>query len=141
MSNALNSFLGTGWSFPPTFSHDTGTVEMSTDMQDIQESLQILLSTSLGERVMQPDYGCNLDDYMFDSFNNSLIGIIKHHVENSILFFEPRIIAERVDVTAADSTDLIEGRFTITVEYSIPETNSRFNFVYDYYLNEASRQI
>jgi phage baseplate assembly protein W len=141
MNSAYNSFLGTGWSFPPTFNHETGSVEMSTDMQDIQESLQILLSTSLGERVMQPDYGCNLDDYMFDSLNNSLIGIIKHHVENAILFFEPRIIAESVDVTTADSTDLIEGRFTITVVYSIPETNSRFNFVYDYYLNEASGQI
>ena len=141
MNSAYNSFLGTGWSFPPTFNHETGSVEMATDMQDIQESLQILLSTSLGERVMQPDYGCNLDDYMFDSLNNSLIGIIKHHVENAILFFEPRIIAESVDVTTADSTDLIEGRFTITVVYSIPETNSRFNFVYDYYLNEASGQI
>ena len=141
MNSTYNSFLGTGWSFPPTFNHETGSVEMSADMQDIQESLQILLSTSLGERVMQPDYGCNLDDYMFDSLNNSLIGIIKHHVENSILFFEPRIIAESVDVTTADSTDLIEGRFTITVVYSIPETNSRFNFVYDYYLNEASGQI
>jgi uncharacterized protein len=141
MNSVFNSFLGTGWSFPPTFNHETGSVEMSADMQDIQESLQILLSTSLGERVMQPDYGCSLDDYMFDAFNNSLIGIIKHHVENAILFFEPRIIAERVDVTAAGSTDLIEGKFTIIVEYSIPETNSRFNFVYDYYLNEASGQI
>lgn len=141
MNSAFNSFLGTGWSFPPTFNHETGSVEMSADMQDIQESLQILLSTSLGERVMQPDYGCSLEDYMFDAFNNSLIGIIKHHVENAILFFEPRIIAERVDVTAAGSTDLIEGKFTIIVEYSIPETNSRFNFVYDYYLNEASGQI
>jgi uncharacterized protein len=141
MNSAFNSFLGTGWSFPPTFNHETGTVEMSADMQDIQESLQILLSTSLGERVMQPDYGCSLDDYMFDAFNNSLIGIIKHHVENAILFFEPRIVTERVDVTASGSTDLIEGKFTILVEYSIPETNSRFNFVYDYYLNEASGQI
>lgn len=141
MNSAYQSFLGTGWSFPPTFNHETGSVEMSADMQDIQESLQILLSTSLGERVMQPDYGCNLDDYMFDSLNNSLIGIIKHYVENAILFFEPRIIAESVDVSAAGSTDLIEGRFTITVVYSIPETNSRFNFVYDYYLNEASGQI
>jgi len=141
MNNSFNSFLGTGWSFPPTFNPDSATVEMVSDLDDIKESLYILLSTSLGERVLQPDYGCSLHDYMFDSLNNSLIGIIKHHVENAILFFEPRIIAERVDVTAADSSDLIEGRFTITVEYSIPETNSRFNFVYDYYLNEASGPV
>jgi phage baseplate assembly protein W len=75
---------------------------------------------------------------MFESLNNSLIGLIKHHVENAILFYEPRIIAENVDVTAADSAELNEGKFTITVEYTIPETNSRYNYVFDYYLNEAA---
>lgn len=141
MNNSFNSFLGTGWSFPPTFDHESGQVDLVSDVEDINQSLNILLSTSLGERVMQPDYGCNLNDYMFESLNNSLIGIIKHHVENAILFYEPRIVAENVDVTAADSTDLIEGRFTITVEYVIPETNSRFNYVYDYYLNEATGPV
>lgn len=138
MNTPYNSFLGTGWSFPPTFDFESGQVELVSDLDDIRESLNILLSTSLGERVMQPDYGCNLDDYMFESLNNSLIGLIKHHVENAILFYEPRIIAENVDVTAADSADLIEGKFTITVEYTIPETNSRYNYVFDYYLNEAA---
>jgi uncharacterized protein len=133
-----NSFLGTGWSFPPTFDRDSGQVEMVSEVADIEQSLHILLSTSLGERGMLPDYGCNLDDYMFEALSNNLIGLIKHHVENSILFYEPRIIAEKIDVTTADSLDLIEGRFTITVEYRIPETNSRYNYVYDYYLNEAA---
>jgi uncharacterized protein len=141
MNIPYNSFLGTGWAFPPTFDYNAGTVEMVSDIEDIKESLDILLSTSLGERVMQPDYGCNLNDYMFESLNNSLIGLIKHHVENSILFYEPRIIAENVDVTAANSTDLIEGKFTITVEYTIPETNSRYNYVYDYYLKEAAGPV
>ena len=141
MENSFNSFLGTGWAFPPEFDVKAGTVEMVSDYKDIEQSLNILLSTSLGERVMQPDYGCNLNDYMFESLNSTLIGIIKHHVENSILYYEPRIVAENVDVTTADSLDLIEGKFTITVEYSIPQTNSRFNYVYDYYLNEASRPV
>lgn len=141
MEKTFTSFLGTGWSFPPVFDQETGTVEMVSNVEDINQSLKILLSTSLGERVMQPSYGCNLDDYMFESLNSSLIGIIKHHVENAILYYEPRIVAEKVDVTSADSFDLIEGRFTISVEYVIPETNSRFNYVYDYYLNEASGKV
>ncbi len=141
MENSFNSFLGTGWAFPPEFDLEARTVEMVSDYKDIEQSLNILLSTSLGERVMQPDYGCNLTDYVFESLNSTLIGIIKHHVENAILYYEPRIVAENVDVTAVDSFDLIEGKFTITVEYSIPQTNSRFNYVYDYYLNEASRPV
>ena len=141
MENTFNSFLGTGWAFPVKFDRDAGTVELVSDYQDIEESLNILLSTSLGERVMQPDYGCNLSDYMFESLNSTLIGIIKHHVVNAILYYEPRIVAEKVDVTSTDSFDLIEGKFTITVTYSIPQTNSRFNYVYDYYLNEASKPV
>lgn len=133
----FNSFLGTGWSFPPGFDKETGTVELVSDQKDIEQSLNILLSTSIGERVMQPKYGCNLNDYMFESLNSSVIGYIKDIVEHAILFYEPRILAGKIEVTAQDSFDLIEGRFTIYVEYTIPETNSRFNYVYDYYKNEA----
>ena len=38
------SFLGTGWSFPPTFNRDTATVDMVSDEKDIQQSLEIILS-------------------------------------------------------------------------------------------------
>jgi phage baseplate assembly protein W len=133
----MNSFLGTGWSFPPSFDIEIGTVEMVSEEEDIRQSLNILLSTSLGERVMQPKYGCNLTDYLFEPLNSSVIGYIKDLVEHAILFYEPRILAEKIEVTAQDSFDIIEGRFTISVEYVIPETNSRFNYVYDYYKNEA----
>jgi len=132
-------FLGTGWSFPPAFNNETSSIELVSDEQDINQSLNILLSTSLGERVMQPRYGCNLEDYLFEPLSASVIGYIKNLVQNAILFYEPRIVAEKIDVTAPDSFDLIEGRFTISIDYSIPETNSRFNYVYDYYLNEAFR--
>ncbi len=141
MNNSFNSFLGTGWSFPPKFEKETGTVALVANENDIKESLNILLSTSLGERVMQPKYGCDLNDYMFESLSSSVIGYIKDRVKNSILLFEPRIIAEKIDVTADASFDLIEGRFTIEVEYSIPGTNSRFNYVYNYYQNEALKPI
>src|SRR5260221_10093309 len=141
MEKSFNSFLGTGWSFPPVFDVATGGVDMVSDVEDINHSLQILLSTSLGERVLQPDYGCNLNDYMFESLSSDLIGTIKHHVENSILFYEPRIVAEKVEVTSADSFDLFEGKFTISVEYFIPKTNSRYNYVYDYYLNQPATKV
>jgi hypothetical protein len=73
--------------------------------------------------------------------SSSMIGYIKDRVEQSILFYEPRIVAEKVEVTDSGSFDLIEGRFIISVEYSIPGTNSRFNYVYDYYKNEALKPV
>jgi uncharacterized protein len=141
MSTNFNSFLGRGWSFPPAFDNNSGTVEMVTNETDINESLNILLSTTLGERVMQPDYGCNLEEYLFDPLNASLIGYLKDRVQNSILFYEPRITVTSIDVTADGSFDLLEGKFTITIEYTISQTNSRFNYVYDFYVNEALKPI
>ncbi|HLK27337.1 MAG TPA: GPW/gp25 family protein [Puia sp.] len=131
------SFLGTGWSFPPAFDKNVGTVVLVSDETDIEESLNILLSTSLGERVMQPGYGCNLANYLFEPLSSTTIGFIKNLVSNAILYYEPRITVEDLEVTADGSLDLLEGRFTISITYSIPGVNSRFNYVYDYYKNEA----
>ena len=141
MNDSFNSFLGTGWAFPPNFNMETGSVEMVSNQKDIEESLNILLSTSLGERVMQPEYGCNLADYLFESLSSGVIGYIKDRVKNAILYYEPRIVAEKIDVTSDASSDLLEGHFTITIEYTIPGTNSRFNYVYDYYKNEALKPV
>jgi uncharacterized protein len=141
MENSKNSFLGKGWSFPPTFKKATGSVEMVSDEEDIRQSLQILLSTSLGERVMQPEYGCNLADYVFEGLSSTTIGYIRERVANSILFYEPRIVVERIDVTGEGTIDNLEGRFLISITYTIPGTNSRFNYVYDYYRNEAIKPI
>lgn len=134
-------FLGTGWAFPPAFNMQTKQVDMVSDVTDIEESLNLLLSTSLGERVMQPQYGCNLADYLFEAVDSTIIGYIKDRVQNAILFYEPRIALESVNVTPDDSEDLFQGRFTITITYTIPETNSRFNYVYDYYKNEALKPV
>lgn len=138
------SFLGTGWAFPPTFTkkkqnsqRGTSGVQMVSDIEDIQQSLTILLSTSLGERILQPQYGCNLRDYLFEPMNPSLIGFIQNLVENAILYFEPRIKAEKVDVTHEDDREYNNGVLRINVDYLIRETNSRFNFVYDFYLREG----
>jgi len=141
MENFNNAFLGKGWAFPPAFNKSTGTVEIVSDEEDIRQSLHILLSTSLGERVMQPDYGCNLQDYVFESLNSTTIGYIKERVANSILYYEPRIVVEQIEVTSEGSDDNLEGRFLIKITYSIPGTNSRFNYVYDFYRNEAVKPI
>lgn len=139
--NTNKAYLGTGWSFPPTFDQDLKAVVMVSAEKDIDQSLEILLSTSLGERVMQPEYGCNLKDYQFESVDNALLGFLKDLVERAILFFEPRIELERVDITEADSFELFEGMLRITVHYKIAGANTRYNYVYDFYLREADQGI
>jgi uncharacterized protein len=130
-----DDFLGKGWSFPPTFIPALQTVEITEKVDDIQHSLQILLTTRTGERLMQPKYGCNMDAMVFESLSTSTKTIIKDKIKTAILYFEPRI-----DVTAIsmDTTNELEGEILIEIEYIVRATNNRFNFVFPYYINEGT---
>ena len=120
--NTNKAYLGTGWSFPPDFDKESETITKVSAEKDIEQSLEILLSTSLGERVMQAEYGCNLKDYQFESIDSSLIGFLKDIGRRAILFYESRIKLERVDITEAESFDILEGLLKITVHYEIEGT-------------------
>ena len=128
------SFLGTGWDFPPTFAGGPDRVRMISDEDDIRSSLNILLSTTVGERRMQPRYGCNLHRLVFEPADGTFQAYIKDLVKTAILYFEPRIILN--DLTL--DPDPLEGLILLKLEYTIARTNTRFNFVYPFYLNEGT---
>ncbi len=130
------SFLGTGWGFPVTFyKKPVCTIRMVSEEEDIKECLTILLSTRPGERVMRPDFGINLEDALFEPINESLNTYIKDLIKKAILYYESRIDLKRIDILAEQALD---GIFSVELDYVIRSTNSRFNFVYDYYLREAT---
>jgi len=128
-------FLGRGWSFPPTFNLDRGGVEMLEEEADIASSLEILLTTAPGERTMVPQYGCNLDELVFESLDTRMKTLMADKVESAILYHEPRIELEGVRL---DDTRELEGVVLIEVTYRVKSTNSRFNFVYPYYKLEGT---
>jgi len=130
-----NSFLGTGWSFPPTFNATAGSVEMTSDEADIQLSLQILLSTRKGERVMEPDYGCNLDDMVFEPMTTTFKTFMRETIKTAILYYEARIDLNSIKIDDSRET---EGVILIILDYTVRTTNSRFNFVYPYYKKEGT---
>ncbi len=129
------SFLGTGWGFPPTFTAGGAEVEMVSGSEDVSQSLQVLLSTRLGERVMQDGFGCDLDSVLFEEIDQGLINRLTSLMTNAILYHEPRITLDRIDISASEAE---QGLLLISLDYTIRSTNSRFNMVYPFYLNEAT---
>nr|WP_294859421.1 GPW/gp25 family protein [uncultured Fluviicola sp.] len=129
------SFLGTGWSFPPSFDKTNKFVRMSSDEKDIMESLQVLLSTRPNERIMLPDYGCNLESLLFESINLTLTTQITEIIRTAILYYEPRIDLENVTL---DQEHILDGRIDIILDYRIRTTNSRRNMVYPFYRIEGN---
>ncbi|HBA89593.1 MAG TPA: hypothetical protein DCZ75_16880 [Geobacter sp.] len=128
-------FLGRGWSFPPTFDNALPGVKMLEQEEDIVASLQALMTTAQGERVMLPQYGCNMDELVFESLDTRMKTLMADKIETAILYHEPRIDLENVFL---DDTRELEGVVLINVVYRVRSTNSRFNFVFPYYKLEGT---
>ena len=167
-----DSYLGRGWSFPPSFEPPLlepvadapamlippasagalrprrlaapppapavlrpGGVVMVEGLADIEQSLHILLSTRLGERVLAADFGCDLQPLAFEPLNAATEARFKYLVHTAVLYHEPRI--EFLDLTA---TELAEepGLVLLDLAYQVRNTNARHNYVYPFYLQEGS---
>lgn len=129
------SFLGRGWSFPPTFDLNARTVNMVSNEEDIKQSLEILLSTSLGERVLRSDFGCGIHNLPFENITVTFLTKLKDIIEKAILKYEPRIDLNEVYFTKNND---LEGIVNLQVQYTIRGTNSRFNYVYPFYIKEGT---
>lgn len=129
------SFLGTGWSFPPTFERNPAGVRMSSNDANIRQCLWVLLSTSISERIMQATYGSSLDLQVFDAMTTTLVNAIRANILKAVLDWEPRIDVIAIDITRMAGPD---GGLDISIDYLIRQTNSRSNLVYPFYLNEST---
>lgn len=129
-----NTFLGRGWGFPVEFNQNSRQVLLAENEEDIRQSLIILLNTTIGERVLRPEYGCNLEDLLFEALNVTTATMITNRIKRAILFHEPRIKTDDIDLRP----DYQEGRVEVLISYTIISTNNRKNLVYPYLFIEAT---
>jgi len=129
------SFLGRGWSFPPTFDRSRAGVDMLQDEDDVISSLHILVRTMRGERVMLPTYGCNVQSQVFEPLDTRQKTLLADLIETAVLYHEPRVEVEEVGVQDDGAR---EGAITVQVTYRLKSTNSRFNVVFPFYINEGT---
>lgn len=132
--NGKRDYIGIGWGFPPEFSKSKGGVRMSEGIEDIRESLEILFTTARGERVMRPDYGADLSQYLFEPLDTTMKTYVRELVRDAILFHEPRIRLIDLNLETVDE----EGRLRMELTYEVKGSNSRFNFVFPHYKEEGS---
>ena len=84
---------------------------------------------------MMPWFGCNLDELIYENLDTRIKTLVADKIESAILYHEPRIRLEKV---AIEKSDVNEGILIISIEYTIKTTNSRFNLVYPYYIQEGT---
>lgn len=153
------AFLGRGWDFPPAFSLqspdgvnmvDGNPVEVDANrfvIPIIERSLYIIIRTFRGTRVMQPTFGCNLQPFLFENIDAQSKALIKKFIEEAVLDHEPRVIIENLDIKTPDeaagtAAQQPAASLLIELQYYVITTNSRYNYVFPFYYNEArNRQI
>ena len=130
---AFNSdFLGRGFSFPLRVDPMTGRMEMADYEESIRQSILIILMTRKGERVMRPEFGCDIHEESFGRPDFETLSRIESAVEEALILWEPRIREIRAEAQLAK-----RGRVNVNIHYTVRETNNPYNLVYPFYINEG----
>lgn len=126
-------FLGVGWKFPVALDA-SGKIELSRYEEDIREAIWIILGSAPGERLMRPDFGCGIHQYVFAPNNTRTASLVRFHVEEALTRWEPRVELQEVMVRADSANPAL---LLISIDYAVRSTDSRFNLVYPFYLERG----
>ena len=131
-SQVITDFIGSGWRFP--LGPDArGGIAMSRGAQDVEESIQLILETPIGERRMRPRFGCGIHDLVFAPNNPATHGLMAYYVAEALALWEPRIELGQ-DGVRVEPDPLDRAHVLITISYTLRATNQRRNLVYPFYL-------
>lgn len=125
-------FLGSGWSFP-VGTDPRGDIETSDAEEDVRESIRVILGTAKGERIMRPEFGCDIHDHVYSSPTPATLNVIETSVREALVRWEPRIDVEEIEARTGDDPNEI----LIEIDYRVRTTNSLSNMVYPFHITEG----
>jgi phage baseplate assembly protein W len=126
----MTELLGTGLAFPLSVDR-RGGIALASGETDVDQAIEIILSTAPGERPMRPEFGCGVHDFVFDTIDAATVGRLETEIRRALDRWEPRIVLEEVDF---DLSEMIEGRLLINIGYRLRATNHKRNLVYPFYV-------
>ena len=133
-TDSAKAFLGVGWAFPPRVERD-GVVAEAIFEEDIRQAIRIIIFTNRGERVMRPDFGAGLNEFIFANVSTTTMALIETRVREALITWEARIDVKQVLVTA-DASE--RNKLLIDLTYRVRATNTLHNLVYPFYLEEGT---
>jgi uncharacterized protein len=122
--------VGRGWTFPPKIDPQ-GRISLTNEENELEQAIQIILTTSLGQRVMRPTFGCRLQELVFAPNNSQTAAQARRYVEEALGMWEPRIRLITVDV-GPDPDEA--SRLLIQIEYEVKATYDKRSLVHPFYL-------
>jgi phage baseplate assembly protein W len=126
----MTDLLGSGLAFPLQVDR-LGGIALASGEQDIDQAIELILSTAPGERPMRPEFGCGVHDFVFDTIDAATVGRLETEIRTALDRWEPRIEVQTVDF---DLDHVLDGQLLIQIGYRVRSTNSERNLVYPFYV-------
>jgi len=130
MSILFRELIGRGWAFPTTLD-SRGAVSLTNEENELIQAIYIILSTAPGERVMRPEFGCRIHEYIFDPANSATAAAVAEAVRSALERWEPRI--DLIDVIVNPSPESY-GMLMIELSFRVKATSEETSLVYPFYL-------
>lgn len=127
-----NRLIGRGWAFPVA-PDGGGGIAVAEGTNDIEQAMLLILSTSPGERVMRPNFGCRIHELVFAPLSGDTMGLAQRYIEEALGWWEPRIEVRQIDVEP-NTEDAARGRLDVAIHYSVRATKDERTLVYPFYL-------
>lgn len=127
-------FLGRGLGFPVASDLAAGRLRETAEEEDIRQAVYIILSTKKGERIMRPEFGCDIYNFMFGTMDYTSLHLMEQAVMEALIRWEPRI--RDIQVRAAHGEEG-PGRVLVQIGYVVRTTNNQYNIVYPFFISEG----
>src|SRR5215204_4079922 len=110
----MADILGSGIAFPLQVDR-RGGIALASDETDIDQAIQLILSTAPGERPMRPEFGCGVHAFVFDTIDAGTVARMETEIRSAL-----------------DRWELL-----IHIGYQLRHTNHMRNLVYPFYVIPA----
>lgn len=115
------NYYGVGFVQPIQIDPNTGRLAMVGDIEVVAQAIRQLLRTGPGERLMRPDYGCDLRRYLFAPNTTATRRLIAEEISASILRFEDRVQLGAIEVNADPNEP---AQVNIVINYTLRRTGA-----------------
>jgi phage baseplate assembly protein W len=127
---AKKNYLGTGWSFPVRIG-SSGGIATSSFEENIEESIKLILGTAVGERMMDPQWGAYIHDYVFHPNNPNTAAMVSMYAQQALQKHEPRV--SNIQINAYPDPEN-ESTLHLDIKYKVIHDNELRNMVYPFFL-------